>query len=94
MTGRDGRQGTTMTYSLSSPRVLDEELVSAVSATGRCVAHTPPQLFATPSWGPFPPAVSSTTEQHVDYTLPHASRGINDGILCLVNNMYFIFYML
>ena len=38
MTGRDGRQGTTTTYSLSSPRVLDEELVSVVLATGWRVA--------------------------------------------------------
>ena len=94
MTGRDGGQGMTTAYLLSSPRVFDEELISAALATGRRVAHTPPQLFATPSWGPFPPTASLMTEQHVGYTLPHASRSINDGILCLVNNMYFIFYML
>ena len=94
MTGRDGGKGTMTMYLLSSPRVLDEELISAASAMGRRVAHTPPQLFATPSWGPFPPAASLTTEQHVGYTLPHTSRGINDRILCVVNNMYFIFYML
>jgi hypothetical protein len=94
ITGRDGRQRTMSMYSLSSPRVLNKKLISAASATGRRVAHTLPKLFATPSWGPFPPVASSMTEQHVDYTLSHASHSINNRTMCVVNNMYFIFYML